>query len=635
MSLQKIIDLVRREDVVLLIGSGFSLYSGYPTGLKFSALLYDALSAEEKENVQAGLPLMDLAEQFVRLKGGSRNELNQLLRKEFTKRPGSLKWHQELAKIPHFKTIITTNYDQLIEQAYGNDLSTVISPPDLAYLGDKIELFKIHGDIYRPDSIIVTRTDYTDIFLHDIPNNLIWANIRARLSNKTLVFVGHDMEDENIKVTLQGLNKALGTNRKEMFLVAPGFKKHKIDYLSQFHIQYVDSKGEIFLEKLVQSLKDNITTDFDRGLVGADTFRRFCQHHQLAVKLSSHNDGFDMKGISAMQQALAHQLSFSVADEQIAQSLSDIASGHQLGKVVIDSRNVKALKMLVNEVNILSQDAEYKITLGSTPVKKGKASIVFDDQSEFEGIHYQLFTSKTQMEIRASYCRASYIFQVPISSLEPPEEPNISFTFSAAPSYTTVKQAIDSLTLGLKLSQPMSFTVYLDGASVGQPFKKSNQVYPVDFFESNLSFFEDLKTIERAYQVRFQNIGEYSKEEFNNAYKVALFAGGGHRIRKWTKELTFEIKEPGQMQVLQAIDDGSSLVRMAQNKEIITIYGVPIDLGYEVVEGLDLYTANMQEVKDGKTKIARVRSKTERVKVYYIPTLPTEGAPLAPTHQRS
>jgi hypothetical protein len=48
----KIFELIRKEQVALWIGSGFSLYAGYPSGKELSQIIYDSLSISEREDVQ-------------------------------------------------------------------------------------------------------------------------------------------------------------------------------------------------------------------------------------------------------------------------------------------------------------------------------------------------------------------------------------------------------------------------------------------------------------------------------------------------------------------------------------------------------------------------------------------------------
>lgn len=44
MQLEKIFELVRKEDVVFWIGSGFSLYAGYPTGKQLANTIHQSLT---------------------------------------------------------------------------------------------------------------------------------------------------------------------------------------------------------------------------------------------------------------------------------------------------------------------------------------------------------------------------------------------------------------------------------------------------------------------------------------------------------------------------------------------------------------------------------------------------------------
>lgn len=76
------------------------------------------------------------------------------------------------------------------------------------------------------------------------------------------------------------------------------------------------------------------------------------------------------------------------------------------------------------------------------------------------------------------------------------------------------------------------------------------------------------------------------------------------------------------LQLIQVIDQGATLMAVAQIKDIVTIYGVAIDLGYQVIEGTDLYIVNASEVESGESKVALVKSKSSKLKIYYRSTLP-------------
>lgn len=120
MGKERVFELIRKEDVVLFVGAGMSMYAGYPSGAMLSKIFYDNLSKDLKSDIEFTEDLPKLTNDIYYLKGGNKNYLLQILKREFQKEPISTEIHQLLAKIPHFKTIITTNYDTLIESTNKN-----------------------------------------------------------------------------------------------------------------------------------------------------------------------------------------------------------------------------------------------------------------------------------------------------------------------------------------------------------------------------------------------------------------------------------------------------------------------------------------------------------------------------------
>ena len=178
--------LIRKEKVVLWAGAGFSLYAGYPSGKQLTEILFENLSEEEKQEVSKDLSLPDLAEKIYRLRLNKKNAIFQVLRDTILYHtPLSTEYHDKLATIPHFKTIITTNYDPLFEKAYGSTGQVFILPKDLPYLDDKkVHIFKAHGDFSVPDSIIITNSDYNHFFEKKTENDVYWTAIKNKFLSK-------------------------------------------------------------------------------------------------------------------------------------------------------------------------------------------------------------------------------------------------------------------------------------------------------------------------------------------------------------------------------------------------------------------------------------------------------------------
>lgn len=103
--------------------------------------------------------------------------------------------HNKIATIPHFKTIITTNYDKLFENAYGNDAQLLFKSEHISYLEkDKTHLFKVHGDLSDPESVVLTKSDYENFFKNDAQYGLLWSEIKQIIAKNSIVFVGYNLE---------------------------------------------------------------------------------------------------------------------------------------------------------------------------------------------------------------------------------------------------------------------------------------------------------------------------------------------------------------------------------------------------------------------------------------------------------
>ena len=101
------------------------------------------------------------------------------------------------------KVIVTTNYDTLTE-----DLLAELDKRPTVYIGQKgffdetynwSELFKIHGDVNDPSSIIITEKDYKT---YDQNSILISAKILSNLIQSPIIFLGYSLTDRNVQKLL-------------------------------------------------------------------------------------------------------------------------------------------------------------------------------------------------------------------------------------------------------------------------------------------------------------------------------------------------------------------------------------------------------------------------------------------------
>ncbi len=124
-----------------------------------------------------------------------------------------------LAALP-FKIILTTNYDPLFEKALreqGKEVEPLIyDPTPEAVTRDPINdptperplLFKIHGDLTRRESIVITDEDYIG-FVQRMSekdrNHPVPETIRFRIQKWPMLFVGYSLRDYNLRLLIRTL----------------------------------------------------------------------------------------------------------------------------------------------------------------------------------------------------------------------------------------------------------------------------------------------------------------------------------------------------------------------------------------------------------------------------------------------
>lgn len=101
------------------------------------------------------------------------------------------------------KVIVTTNYDPFIENLLEEqDIRPSIFVGQKGFFdqtNDWGELFKIHGDINDPNSIIITEEDYVR---YDNNSILISAKILVNMIEAPIMFLGYSLSDRNVRKLL-------------------------------------------------------------------------------------------------------------------------------------------------------------------------------------------------------------------------------------------------------------------------------------------------------------------------------------------------------------------------------------------------------------------------------------------------
>ncbi|RYZ84345.1 MAG: SIR2 family protein [Proteobacteria bacterium] len=108
---------------------------------------------------------------------------------------------------PH--ALITTNYDRFLELLFP-DFTPIIGQDIIRSMNFSFgEIFKMHGCVSAPQSMVFTSADYTDFTQR---KKYLSAKLLTFFSEHPLIFLGYSAEDPNIKAILSDIDEAIPTD---------------------------------------------------------------------------------------------------------------------------------------------------------------------------------------------------------------------------------------------------------------------------------------------------------------------------------------------------------------------------------------------------------------------------------------
>lgn len=113
----------------------------------------------------------------------------------------------ELIKGINIEGIITTNWDQLLEKTFP-DFNVFIGQEKLIFNNsiDVGEIYKIHGCITDPNSLVISQSDYN--LFHE-KNPYLAAKLLTIFMEHPIIFIGYKIGDPNIHTILDSIIKIL------------------------------------------------------------------------------------------------------------------------------------------------------------------------------------------------------------------------------------------------------------------------------------------------------------------------------------------------------------------------------------------------------------------------------------------
>ena len=528
---EELISLVRREQVSLFIGAGFSKEAGAPSVWDLQKAILGEIHDTEKRESHKDDKLADLSNFFVNeIHLGSRNPLMRILKKAFDFEPTCMDDHNLLAKIPHFRRIFTTNYDTLLEDSYSrNDICVVRNDADCAYINKPFTVVKVHGDFTDPDSVVITSDDYKQFFTAN-KNPIMWNLVKTEFATKNILFIGYSLEDNNILDIIQKVSDAQGSNQNEMFLIAPGISPEKQAKLKELKVHYFDAVANVFLTQLIEELKEHITEDFKNKYISGETCTRFLKSYQILPTVQTPVQGNNaIKNVeSTTEKPLQHQIQMSVKAE-IGEKLKNL-DFEKNGELVsnqffpqrpcfrIAGEDILKCHYLVNGVVLTSDIKEILVS----PVEK-KFDLTFQIPSRdfLETVTAKVYILNDKA-IRFDVDCDVYFMRIGLHILQEGSPITVTFNFDFKKQYKNNDNAIKWIEVPCALFANEDFIIQelsrfpLNLTSSPQSLKDNN-------YECFKRYYKDVKRIELATGKKFKVYNECTEQSWRIAAYICSY----------------------------------------------------------------------------------------------------------------
>lgn len=244
------------NQLVLFVGAGASIDSGMPSWNEAIANINEKLGIDK-----AGDNLL-VPQYYYNTHGKKKyNELMQSIFK-FNQPLPTTDIHDEIVKF-NVNTIITTNYDHLIEDAFeksGQSIQVISKDKDLAYANDGKILIKMHGD-FENDNFVLKEDDYLNY-----SNNfkLIENYIKSLIGTKVILFIGYSLSDPDVKQIINWVKTILDNDLQRAYLInaSSTYSKYESEYFKNLGVDIIYSKSvipELIDNNIGKNTKDTLS----------------------------------------------------------------------------------------------------------------------------------------------------------------------------------------------------------------------------------------------------------------------------------------------------------------------------------------------------------------------------------------
>ena len=606
---QRLFDFISREEVLLFAGAGMSMYAGYPSGAELARIIFDELPEVYQEQIDFTKNLPKLTDDISNVSGIKKDFLFDILEREFLREPKNTSIHTLLAGIPQFKTIITTNYDDLIEKTH-NNIQVIRKSKDYPKVNPKNQiLFKIHGDLEEKESIILTNSDYIKFFSESKEDSIFWNAVKERMSVNHILFIGYSLEDPNVDTIIKKIINQLGNSRKEMFFVSPSISVPRLGFLKKNRIKYLQSTGEIFFPELFLHLKTNFFPNVPKGLVSTDTAIKFARSNDLRINISSSGDKINIFSHPGTKSELKLKLNIPKSENY---KFTDLINGKSYSDLIIDSAWIKELSEYQKDFKIKEFDDFLNIVVKKTPFLVGPVDIHFSDGHIEQNIDFEIYGAKPSENVLLLKLNNND-FETDIKLENQKEIFNFQVTFKPQEVISKTISGIKFYELTNKLFSKDRYKIYKENKMIYE-----NTLNFYDKRENKNQLFEYLKKlqkIENHFGTRFFDIKLEEMNDDSVADIISYIDKTG--LKRINPSIDLPFDSIFDKELLTQVDVKPLKIVESARKRIF-LHNLEIEIGYPNFFINDAYIKNFTEVQKGTAQIVQFRSRTESAVLMYL-----------------
>ncbi|PNI01538.1 SIR2 family protein [Vibrio diazotrophicus] len=221
-------------------------------------------------------------------------------------------------------TIVTTNWDDQLESIFDDLVNVVVRKDKSPQVSNKgRNIFKIHGDVGRPSSIVVTQSQYFSFQREDTYLN---RKIYTLFSEASPVFLGYSLTDPNISFLYDEVYAHLGENKPPAFMVVHPSVKDEV--LEESKLLFQNKNIHIIKAEIGEFLED---LSIEYREYKKSTRRFFVEYNNIKERLIEIVNSI-IENKSLKQSRVLNIFNSKDSRQQAVKALVEVLSNQQIYK---------------------------------------------------------------------------------------------------------------------------------------------------------------------------------------------------------------------------------------------------------------------------------------------------------------